>query len=228
MEQRPLRLGDTVDDYCPRERRTTNHVIVAIVGDAIRQTRCTTCDADHPFKGVRVSRRRKTDDGVSSDTSTPGLLVPPRPAGAPAPEPAVSAASPQTSSASEPEPESEMDEAQPDQHGDHWPTHRRLIRAALPKTEGELPPPRPIPEFTMHQRPSHRGGFGGHRGGWSGHSGGAGNGNANGNVNGNVRHPQGPGRSQGHGPSNGQGNGQGPGHGHGPRRHRGGKHRRPR
>ena len=31
MEQRPLRLGDIVDDYCPRERRITNHAIVAIV-----------------------------------------------------------------------------------------------------------------------------------------------------------------------------------------------------
>ena len=25
MEQRPLRLGDILDDYCPRERRVTNH-----------------------------------------------------------------------------------------------------------------------------------------------------------------------------------------------------------
>ena len=43
MEQRPLRLGDIVDDYCPRERRVTNHAIVAIVGDSVRQTRCSTC-----------------------------------------------------------------------------------------------------------------------------------------------------------------------------------------
>ena len=38
MEQRPLRLGDIVDDYCPRERRITNHAIVALVGEDIRQT----------------------------------------------------------------------------------------------------------------------------------------------------------------------------------------------
>ena len=37
MEQRSLRLGDLVDDYCPRERRVTNHVIVAIVDDAPSQ-----------------------------------------------------------------------------------------------------------------------------------------------------------------------------------------------
>src|SRR6187402_864335 len=58
MEQRTLRLGDTVDDYCPRERRITNHVVVAIVVDAIRQTRCSTCDAEHPYKDGREPRRR--------------------------------------------------------------------------------------------------------------------------------------------------------------------------
>ena len=62
MEQRPLRLGDLVDDYCPRERRVTNHAIVAIVNDGIRQTRCTTCDTEHVFKGAKAPRRRKQDD----------------------------------------------------------------------------------------------------------------------------------------------------------------------
>ena len=59
MEQRPLRLGDIVDDYCPRERRITNHVIVALVGEAIRQTRCSTCDAEHVYKEAKVPRRRR-------------------------------------------------------------------------------------------------------------------------------------------------------------------------
>ena len=30
--QRQLRLGDILDDYCPRERRVTNHAIVAMIG----------------------------------------------------------------------------------------------------------------------------------------------------------------------------------------------------
>src|SRR5215467_2952408 len=62
MEQRPLRLGDIVDDYCPRERRITNHAIVAVVDQSIRQTRCTTCDAEHAYKDAKVPRRRKKDD----------------------------------------------------------------------------------------------------------------------------------------------------------------------
>src|SRR5688500_8108688 len=62
MEQRPLRLGDIVDDYCPRERRLTNHAIVAIVDQTIQQTRCTTCDHEHVYKQAREPRRRKKDE----------------------------------------------------------------------------------------------------------------------------------------------------------------------
>src|SRR4051812_46723814 len=62
MQQRQLRLGDILDDYCPRERRVTNHVIVAMIADDVKQVRCTTCDADHEFKHAKVPRqRRKTE-----------------------------------------------------------------------------------------------------------------------------------------------------------------------
>src|SRR5436305_2288552 len=62
MQQRQLRLGDILDDYCPRERRVTNHAVVAMIGDAVKQTRCTTCDADHEYKHAKVPRqRRKTE-----------------------------------------------------------------------------------------------------------------------------------------------------------------------
>src|SRR5438067_13929808 len=62
MQQRQPRLGDVLDDYCPRERRVTNHVVVAMIGDAVKQTRCTTCDADHEYKQAKLPRiRRKTE-----------------------------------------------------------------------------------------------------------------------------------------------------------------------
>ena len=62
MQQRQLRLGDILDDYCPRERRVTNHVIVAMIAEDVKQVRCTTCDADHDFKHAKVPRqRRKTE-----------------------------------------------------------------------------------------------------------------------------------------------------------------------
>jgi hypothetical protein len=62
VQQRQLRLGDILDDYCPRERRVTNHVIVAMIAEDVKQVRCTTCDADHDFKHAKVPRqRRKTE-----------------------------------------------------------------------------------------------------------------------------------------------------------------------
>src|SRR6478672_6421522 len=70
MEQRRLRLGDILDDYCPRERRVTNHVVVAMIEDEIKQTRCSTCDAEHPYKGGKAPRRRKPDTAVAAPPVT--------------------------------------------------------------------------------------------------------------------------------------------------------------
>src|ERR687898_566384 len=63
MQQRRLRLGDILDDYCPRERRITNHAVVAMIEDTVKQTRCTTCDAEHEYKEAKVpaARRRKAE-----------------------------------------------------------------------------------------------------------------------------------------------------------------------
>jgi hypothetical protein len=61
MQQRRLRLGDILDDYCPRERRITNHAVVAMIEDEVKQTRCTTCDADHEYKQARVPLRKKRE-----------------------------------------------------------------------------------------------------------------------------------------------------------------------
>src|SRR3954463_15443731 len=66
MEQRRLRLGDILDDYCPRERRVTNHAVVAMIDEDVKQTRCTTCDAEHVYKGGKAPRRRKAESTASS------------------------------------------------------------------------------------------------------------------------------------------------------------------
>ena len=69
MQQRRLRLGDILDDYCPRERRITNHVVVAMIEDEVKQTRCTTCDADHEYKQAQgPAPRRKAEAGALSPT----------------------------------------------------------------------------------------------------------------------------------------------------------------
>src|SRR5471032_1428105 len=66
MQQRQLRLGDILDDYCPRERRVTNHAVVAMVGDDVKQTRCATCETEHEFKHAKVPRQRRKADAPAA------------------------------------------------------------------------------------------------------------------------------------------------------------------
>jgi hypothetical protein len=158
MEQRRLRLGDILDDYCPRERRVTNHVIVAMVEDDVKQTRCSTCDADHEYKQARVpSTRRKKDGATPSADVAVDALVARRTdldvvadAIAPVEEPPVGmvlaaapVAAPEAPIIDEPVIELRED--------DDGPVHRRLIRATLPRPEGQVPE-RKETEFTVRQQ----------------------------------------------------------------------------
>lgn len=234
-QQRPLRLGDLVDDYCPRERRITNHAIVAIVEDAIRQTRCTACESDHVYKGGKAPLRRKPKDDQAAlyeqvlvnATSGPAqpppeLVAPPIepvvvaaavPEAAPV-EPAAASAANGDSPAADPIPEPVIDEG--------WTLNRRLIRASLPRIEGQSPVPRAIPEFTMHQRnvrgsQQFRGGGNGYPGngnGWHDRSAG---GNANSNGHRGGFRPDGQGQGEG---QPGAPNGHRPGGGRRRRRHK--------
>lgn len=149
MEQRRPRLGDILDDYCPRERRLSNHVVVAMIGEDVKQTRCTTCDAEHPYKNARIPPRRKVKE-------PPAALVQPAPEGT-GERPRLNGDAPHLVAAVEaapapaPEPETPAERAAPAEPGDapdDGPVHRPLIRATLPRPEGEVKE-RPIPEFTM-------------------------------------------------------------------------------
>ena len=233
MLPRQLRVGDLVDDYCPRERRLTDHAIVAMVEDDVRQVRCTACAAEHEYrKGkVPVSRKKKPALPAPPIGSVQALAPPPSAAddehaetapGAPV-QPALAATSDTAPVPTPAEPAAEDDPGDPPQPGQDGPFHRRLIRATLPKIEGAEVPQRPIPEFTMHKPPAayphrHGGPFrpgqpggGQHRPGGKGpggprHGGGArhGQGNADGNSFGNR------GGRGGYGGPGGQGGPQGP------------------
>lgn len=235
MEQRTLRLGDIVDDYCPRERRVTNHAIVALVGNSVRQTRCSTCDAEHEYKEARMPKKRVRDAGEGGDLAG-GVLVTSKPA----PSSATAAGDSETDSQSSPVPvqaaaatktskedpsnEGASEPLAADQNGhsessdnaptDAWVSHRPLIRASLPRTDSDPPPVRAIPEFTMHQRQGR--GFGGRGGFRHGHhqgngsntfrGGGHGHSNSNGNEPDGNRDPQGrPGGGGPGGPAGGGG-----------------------
>ena len=161
MDQRRLRLGDILDDYCPRERRVTNHAVVAMIEDEVRQTRCTTCDAEHVYKGARVPKRRKKE--------TPGALYKEVLAGMPeesTPALAVTVPAdiidvPETPDLPIAVAPAANDEAASngnagDEHDlpadavEEGPVHRQLLRAKLPRPEGQKDA-RPLPEFTIRQ-----------------------------------------------------------------------------
>jgi hypothetical protein len=173
MQQRRVRLGDILDDYCPRERRITNHAVVAMIEDEVKQTRCTTCDAEHEYKQAKVPapRRKKPEAALVASAQAAAFARPP----VPDPEPPVIdeelIAAPidlrddspieasidaddavVVAGASEPEPDGPAaGDEQDDQ--DEWPVHRPLIRATLPRPDGQAPE-RKAPDFTIRQNSS--------------------------------------------------------------------------
>jgi hypothetical protein len=181
MEQRPLRLGDILDDYCPRERRVTNHAVVAMIEEDVRQTRCTTCDAEHVYKGGKAPRSRakkgspaalykevlagmpdvEAGPAVTAPAHASEREVPPVLEAAAAPEAAVPDEYAAPPAGIETPPATGEEAATPAL--EEGPVHRPLIRATLPRIEGQKET-RPIPDFTMRQ-PLGRGRF---RGGGDG------------------------------------------------------------
>lgn len=207
MEQRRLRLGDILDDYCPRERRLTNHAVVAMIEEDIKQTRCTTCDTEHAYKGGKVPKRRKKETSATlykevlasqSTVDGPHIAAETEPEHSDAPvlvqdEQQIVSAAP-TDVTSEPladqldqqeaahaaaQHDDSADQAETRPEIEEGPVHRPLIRAQLPRIEGQKEERR-VPEFTIRQRGGN-GHFRGdqrmkpHRQGGNGHSGNNGN-----------------------------------------------------
>ncbi len=230
MEQRRLRLGDILDDYCPRERRLTNHAVVAMIEENVKQTRCTTCDTEHPYKGGKVPRRRKKEttaalykevlEGHLAADATPVIpaldsdptevpIIAQATAGAAAAAPVAQAAAEQRvedHDADDVEEGADGERGEAPVEFEEGPVHRPLIRAQLPRIEGQKEERR-LPEFTIRQRSSNGHFRGGdtrikpHRPGGPGGSG-AGNGGSGRQGHGGPRfagpRPAGPGgRGQG-------------------------------
>jgi hypothetical protein len=232
MQQRRVRLGDVLDDYCPRERRITNHAVVAMIEDEVKQTRCTTCDAEHEYKNAKAPppRRKASADVVpvapSLVDTAPALLA--SDTELPTQEEPVEAAPPEVAPSQEPA-----------SAEDEWPVHRPLIRATFPRPEGQAPE-RKAPDFTLRQTGGRFDGRNGNRAARGQRHGRHGQGPSSagqsrfdnsfgpGSSRHGAGHPhggqrsgnrQGPGAGQ-RGRAGGHGAGHKPGHGRGPKRGR--------
>jgi hypothetical protein len=239
MQDRRYRPGDVLDDYCPRERRITDHAIVAMIDDEIRRTRCGSCDAEHEYKEAKVpSPRRKTQPPALFKQVLEGMdgtIPKPHPVDGPAEiieTPMVAAATgaddvalappeaPLAPNPVEPQEPQELQEPQEPAEGDserEGGFRRSLIRATFPRPDGQAPADRKMPEFTIQSLNNRRNG--------QRHAG------AQNKFRGGRRRPGGgsqdhlgPMRFRDHGQQQGN-NGQGQGQGGG-RRRRGGKKNR--
>jgi hypothetical protein len=235
MQDRRYRPGDVLDDYCPRERRITDHAIVAMIDDQIQRTRCGICDAEHEYKGGKVpTPRRKTQPPALFTQVLEGMNGPVPPAPAPPAataiadtEPAMLAAPlepepPVNAEASQSDPDAgENQDAPGDENEREGGFRRSLIRATFPRPDGQAPTPRANPEFTIQSLNNRRNNSGQrHAGGQNKFRGGRRRPGAGGGQQDNL----GPMRFRDHG--HGQGQGQGQNQGGGGRRRRGGKKNR--
>jgi len=53
------RLGDTIDDYCPRCRLLLNHAVASLVGNQVVKVVCQTCHSEHPYRHAELPLKKK-------------------------------------------------------------------------------------------------------------------------------------------------------------------------
>jgi len=88
MPDRPPRLGDVIDDYCPKCRLLLNHDVASLAPDAaVAKVTCRTCFNTHDYRHAQLPARRKGKTG--GDTKSlmeqvlAGMPAPPEPPPAP-------------------------------------------------------------------------------------------------------------------------------------------------
>jgi hypothetical protein len=82
MSERPVRLGDVIDDYCPRCRLLLNHDVASLFEGAVAKATCRTCFNTHDYRHAQVPAKRKTkkDEKQSLiDQVLAGMPAPPAP-----------------------------------------------------------------------------------------------------------------------------------------------------
>ena len=55
-----MRLGDDIDDHCSSCKRTTDHSIVSMMGEAVLRTRCRTCNSEHKYRQNKSRSKEMT------------------------------------------------------------------------------------------------------------------------------------------------------------------------
>ncbi len=59
MADKEYRLGDTIDDYCPRCRLLLNHAVASMLEEKVMKVICNTCHNEHPFRYGQGGKDKK-------------------------------------------------------------------------------------------------------------------------------------------------------------------------
>ena len=83
MSERVPRLGDVVDDYCPRCRLLMNHDVASLFQEQVAKVTCRTCHNTHDYRHAAVPPKRKakqTEKQKLMEQVLAGMGRPPEPA----------------------------------------------------------------------------------------------------------------------------------------------------
>lgn len=59
-----MRLGDYIDDYCTRCKRSTDHSIAAMVGEEVHKVTCRICHTEHPYRHNENPKKELTKEAA--------------------------------------------------------------------------------------------------------------------------------------------------------------------
>src|SRR5574340_111284 len=59
MPDRAPRLGDVIDDYCPRCRLLLNHDVTSLFEQTVAKVTCRTCHNAHDYRNAQVPTKRR-------------------------------------------------------------------------------------------------------------------------------------------------------------------------
>lgn len=79
------RLGDLIDDYCPRCRLLLNHAVASLMDAEVAKVICQTCYSEHPFRHGEGGKKKNSPSGRSALFSQ--VLSKTRPSATPSPVP---------------------------------------------------------------------------------------------------------------------------------------------
>ena len=60
MSEEQTRLGDNVDDYCPRCRLVLNHAVAGMSESEVQKVICQTCFTEHTHKHSKAGKKKSS------------------------------------------------------------------------------------------------------------------------------------------------------------------------